>query len=171
MDINALILNWHKKDSEDCFSGFVFQYLAFIANLKKVRYVWVWSDRLAIQNLKRETSLRDAYFALISSDKGLENAWLEIINELNKSPLWNISHNWTISEDDKWWNCSTDTCSLTPTKWTIQGINDWVNMVEFWYAIRNNLFHGGKDPQDGRDEFLVTQWYITLKPFVAILIK
>lgn len=171
MDIDKLINNWHVKDPEDYFSGYVFQYLAFIAYLKRKLYTHKRQDRDAIQLLKRETSLKDKYFTLLNSDKDLQETWKRIKTELDKAPLWNISHNWATSEDDKWWNCSADNCSTSATKGIIKGLDDWENMVEFWYAIRNNLFHGGKDPQDIRDEFLVSHWYLTLKPFVEILIK
>lgn len=164
-------MHWHEKDPEDYFSGYVFQYLSFIAYLKRKKYIWISKDRGVIQSLKRETTIKDIYISLVWSNKELRDAWQEIKDELNKTPLGNISHNWVVSEDDKWWNCSADNCSATATKGIIKGADDWENMVEFWYAIRNNLFHGGKDPQDIRDEFLVTQWYITLKPFVEILIK
>ena len=39
---------------------------------------------------------------------------------------------------------------------------DWENMVEFWYTIRNNLFHGSKKLDIERDEFLVEYGYKTL---------
>lgn len=44
-------------------------------------------------------------------------------------------------------------------------------MVEFWYTVRNNLFHGGKNPQFQRDKLLVENSYKTLSPFVDILIE
>lgn len=43
-------------------------------------------------------------------------------------------------------------------------------MVEFWSAIRNNLFHGTKDPQDKRDRILVENGYKTLRELVEILL-
>ncbi len=39
-------------------------------------------------------------------------------------------------------------------------------MVEFWYAVRNNLFHGGKNPTIKRDCFLVEHAYRTLAVFM-----
>ena len=171
MDIDTLIKNWHEKDPEDYFSGYVFEYLAFIAYLKRKLYTYENKDRWVIQLLKRETLLKDRYLSLVSNNPDLQNAWQEIKNELDKNQLWNISHNWTSSEEDKWWNCSSVQPSGLTCKGTIRTLDDWENMVEFWYAIRNNLFHGGKDPNDNRDEFLVEHGYTTLKPFVAILIK
>ena len=48
----------------------------------------------------------------------------------------------------------------------IHDLKDWENMVEFWYSIRNNLFHGAKNPQDERDQFLIENGYKTLRsPF------
>jgi len=39
-------------------------------------------------------------------------------------------------------------------------------MVEYWYSVRNNLFHGGKTPNIGRDAFLVEHAFLTLRALV-----
>ena len=53
----------------------------------------------------------------------------------------------------------------------IRDLNDWENMVEFWHSIRNNLFHGSKNPQDDRDQLLIENGYKTLSPLVGILLE
>ena len=64
-------------------------------------------------------------------------------------------------EEIRWWNCSNNQLSSKTSNdeekisGVIHGLDDWKNMVEFWYSIRNNLFHGGKNPQDNRDLLFV----------------
>ena len=54
----------------------------------------------------------------------------------------------------------------TPKDGVLRSTDDWENIVEFWYGVRNNLFHGGKNPSIGRDIFLVKHAYETLKTFM-----
>ena len=53
----------------------------------------------------------------------------------------------------------------------IRDDKDWENMVEFIYVVRNNLFHGGKDPEDERDQYFVEHAYKLLRPLVEILLN
>lgn len=49
MEIKSLIQNWHYRASEeDYFSKFVFEYLSFIAYLKKIEFTSAKKDRQAI---------------------------------------------------------------------------------------------------------------------------
>jgi len=166
---NPLIRAWHDKGAEgDCFARFVFQYLSFIAHIKNNLFYDARSDREAIQSLKRDNRIRHNYLALINQDEELEQAWTEIIDELKNKPLHNSSFDPDYPEIDKWWNIDGNrpiTDDQQPMG-IVKAIDDWVNMVEFWYSVRNNLFHGGKDPNIGRDIFLVDQAFITLRPLV-----
>ena len=49
-------------------------------------------------------------------------------------------------------------------------IDDWENMIEFWYIVRNNLFHGAKNIVEERDQFLVQYGYLTLRELMEILL-
>lgn len=174
MGYDQLIKNWHIKASdEDYFSKFVFEYLAFIALLKKKRFTSATSDRNAIQRLKRDRKIKDLYLQLIEDDQSVKQAWQTIKNELDNVHLGNVSRNSEEAEEIKWWNCSSDQIlrgSNNDTKGVIRELTDWDNMVEFWYSIRNNLFHGGKDPQDQRDQLLVQTGYKTLSALIEIML-
>lgn len=176
MNYDKLIRNWHIKASdEDYFSKFVFEYLAFIACLKRKRFTNAESDRSAIQRLKQDESVKAQYLLIIKSAPELSEAWGKIKTELDNVRLGNVSGNGEEIEEIKWWNCSGDTLNQQRENQEIKGVirslNDWGNMVEFWYAIRNNLFHGGKNPQDERDQLLVENGYKTLNPLVAIFLS
>lgn len=176
MDIEQLIRNWHKKALQgDVFSSFVFEYLAFIAYLKRKKYIELASDRTVIQALKQDESVKKMYLQKITDDVGLSESWKKIIDELNKTRLGNISGNGGGIDEIKWWNCSKDTlenqAKKDQTKGVIYSLNDWGNMIEFWYSIRNNLFHGGKDPKNERDQFLAENGCKTLRPLVDIFLS
>ena len=54
----------------------------------------------------------------------------------------------------------------------MQSESDFKNLVEFWYSIRNNLFHGEKNPSLERDREIVKLGFLTLSFFVEnVLLK
>ncbi|HED36838.1 MAG TPA: hypothetical protein ENI76_01120 [Ignavibacteria bacterium] len=105
MNIDNLIRNWHIKASDDdYFSKFIFEYLAFIAFLKKKKFTDTRLDREAIQKLKRDDETKREYFSELSSNSAATEAWNKIIKELNNVRLGNISRNGDGTEEIKWWN-------------------------------------------------------------------
>lgn len=177
MNYDDLIQNWHIKASEeDYFSKFVFEYLAFIAFLRKKKFTTCRNDRNAIQRLKQDNEIKQDYLAKIRTEEHLKRAWDNIIAAFREFRLGNASGSSDEVEEIKWWNCSHPQLqSQTPeeknkTKGVIHGMDDWENMVEFWYTIRNNLFHGAKDPENQRDQIIVKNGYIALRELVEILL-
>jgi len=74
-----------------------------------------------------------------------------------------------------YWSCSCKNIEdreshVCEEQGKIRNLEDWENMVEFWHSIRNNLFHGSKEPEDERDQLLVENGYKTLKALVEIFI-
>jgi len=175
MDYNQLIKNWHLKASdEDYFSKFVFEYLAFIAYLKKKKFTDAINDRNAIQKLKQDESTRDLYLQKNTNNDAIKQSWQKIKKELDRAPLGNVSGNGFEVEEIKWWNCSTDQLPSQVnhvSSGQIRDLNDWENMVEFWHSIRNNFFHGGKNPDDARDQLVIEHGYKTLHPLVEIFLS
>ena len=173
---DGLIHMWHEKAKQgDFFSRFVFEYIAFNAYLKSRIIVEVVGDRTAIQRLKRDKKLRDQYLGVVKSHKHLVAAWEEVIKELKREPLLNSSRDIDNPGLDRYWNYTED--KLTPEgiankpkseEGVIHSAKDWTNMVEFWYSVRNNLFHGGKSPDVPRDHFLVKHAFFTLSVFMKI---
>lgn len=175
MNIDELINNWHAKasDEQDFFSKFVFEYLAFIAYLKKRKFRDSSSDRIAIQLLKQDAETRSHY---LNANVFPKDIWSKIMCKLDNKPLVNVSHNGSEPEEIKWWNCVHNDINKMmqeekdKRKGVINDLQDWGNMVEFIYSIRNNLFHGSKDPQDDRDQFLVEHGFYALRPLVDIFL-
>ena len=90
--------------------------------------------------------------------------------ELKKQPLLNASKDIDNPELDKWWNNSGEDVKDAEDlakKGIVKSPKDWINMVEFWYAVRNNIFHGGKNPEVQRDHFLVEHAFETLRPLMT----
>lgn len=167
---NPLIKAWHDKANEgDFFVRFVFEYLSFIAHIKNNLYFDASSDRRAIQRLKQDDRIMQYYLALVSEDQELGQVWIEVMEELERKPLHNSSFDPDNPEIDKWWNNSEflpNTDDDRP-KGRVLSLEDWQNMVEFWYSVRNNLFHGGKNPNIQRDIFLVEHAFKSLRPLVT----
>ena len=164
-----LILSWHRKAKHgDYFSRFVFEYLAFVALLNNELFIGAGGDRKAIQALKRDRARGKAYVAAIAANEPLRGFWQDVITELWRAPLHNSSRDLDNPELDIWWN-SADSRPKKDDK-SPQGVvislSDWGNMVEFWHGVRNNLFHGGKNPNIRRDCFLVEHAYLTLASFM-----
>jgi hypothetical protein len=171
-EYDNLINNWHMKAEEDYFSRFSFEFLSFIAFVKtqistKEKMIEKTrksnpADRDYIQALKQDTYYRSAWINLISNDNQIRNDLDKLINELNRSNL--------LSEKD-WWDC--DSFNITnkngqyPDQGLIRGYNDYTNLIEVWYVVRNTLFHGGKNPSRDRDKILVEYCYKTLARFMG----
>jgi hypothetical protein len=178
MNLRRLIRNWHIKATkeEDYFSKFVFEYLAFIAHVKTQLYLDVRLDRDAIQRLKQDENLKERYLLQIQSNPQLKNDWQHIKNILDSVPLGNASMNASDVKEIEWWNCAyNNLCQRTneekqKTKGVIYSLEDWENMVEFWYSVRNNLFHGTKNPESERDQFAVEYSYRTLRELVELYV-
>lgn len=166
---DPLIVSWHEKAKEgDYFSRFVFEYLAFCALLKNKLYMGASSDRAAIQQLKQDRRRANTYIEDVANDEPLRRCWQEVVDELSRMPLHNSSHDLDNPEIDRWWNSAGMAPEKDDTfpKGRVRSLSDWENMVEFWYGVRNNLFHGGKSPTIKRDCFLVEHAYLTLAPFM-----
>jgi len=174
-DYRDLIFNWHIKATreEDFFSMYVFEYLAFIAYLKNVLFWEQSSDRMAIQRLKQSGDRAGNYLEIVKGDRLLADLWKAVIQELSQCPLYNTSRDFDNPEIDDWWNNLGDKCDRNQKsqKGIVRSLDDWGNMVEFWYAVRNNLFHGGKDPSIERDRFLVEYAYRTMTVFMENEVK
>ena len=166
---DPLIINWHEKAKErDYFSRFVFEYLAFIALLQNNLFIGEGSDRRKIQSLKQDVVRREDYLASIEKQEPLRKHWQDVMSELAHEPLHNTSRDLDNPEIDRWWNCSGFELKEDDDapKGIVRSLSDWENMVEFWYGVRNNLFHGGKNPNIRRDCFLVEHAYLTMKSFM-----
>lgn len=166
---DPLIVSWHEKAKEgDFFSRFVFEYLAFVALLRNKLFIGAGSDRRTIQALKRDRTREEAYVAAIGDYESLRRLWQDVMAELGRAPLYNSSRDLDNPEIDVWWNNT----GFEPKKddkspqGVVRSLSDWGNMVEFWHGVRNNLFHGGKDPTIRRDCFLVEHAYRTLASFM-----
>jgi hypothetical protein len=160
-DYNILIQNWHELAglNHDYFAKFTFEFLSFIAYLSTQSYTLEGQDRDVINRLKKDTDWKNEYLHKISNDTNLSGYWEKIIYELKRQPLTNTSVRPGRSVNRR---------QKPPIQ--VDDLEDWENMVEFWYMVRNNLFHGGKNPQFDRDKFLVETSYKTLSELVNIML-
>lgn len=147
-----LILNWYARSDaeEEIFTKFIFLYIAFIAFLT-INKPFL-SDRGKINELKNSIEAKKFYLELKDRNQMLQETLIDLTKELKKEPIKNVTR-----YDDPHWR--------GPDGKLIDE-NDWENLVEYWYRVRNNLFHGHKTPIYERDKRLVTFAYITLHPLM-----
>jgi len=177
MNYGSLIKNWHIMASEeDYFSKFVFEYLAFLAFLRKHKFKSSQTDRDAVQKLKQDNENKAAYLDRIQGNNKLRSAWNRIKKEFDRKPFHDAARLSIGRDEHTWWNCSHDNSNQktknekSKATGVIHSLDDWENMIEFWYCVRNNLFHGEKDPEHKRDRFAVEYAYKTLRELMEILL-
>jgi hypothetical protein len=130
------IKGWREvvKTQNDYFIKFAIEYFVFNALLR----IHFFPDKLAVRDrdlidkLKQNDKCRDL---LMNSHKRFI---MELIEELQQKPLVNLTRNKEL---------------------VISNSEDWDNIIEAVYWIRNNLFHGYKYPGDERDKKLVRLGY------------
>ncbi len=155
---NDLIKQWFErsKSENDIFTKFIFLYISFTAFL--TRRNPKRSDRWIIDNLKEEEETRSLYITLIRYNPELRAVIQNLISELRKQPIENDTR-----PNDTNWRGGIDG--------VIRDETDWENLVEYWYRVRNNLFHGRKAPGFQRDRVLVELAYRPLAPLMEKFIK
>jgi hypothetical protein len=155
---NNLIIQWFErsKSERDIFTKFIFLYISFTAFLTRKHPRM--NDRETINNLKYDEDASSLYMLLIRYNPELQATIQKLVSELRKQPIQND----TRGNYRNYW-CGTDG--------VIQDETDWKNLVEYWYRVRNNLFHGRKAPEFQRDIVLVTYAYQTLAPLMEKFIK
>lgn len=155
------VRSWHNRaiEEEDYFVKFIFDYLAFIA---LICYNKDKRDRKLIQELKRDPQVKKEYFSKVNMDK-----LNEIIPILHSRPITNETN-----EHDKWWDCDLNHCpqQVSSTDGIIHSVDDFQNIIEFVYRARNNLFHGRKGIDFGRDSLIVEYGFHLINPLVDVLI-
>jgi len=179
-DYLVLIKNWHIKASEeDYFSKFTFEYMALMAYLKTQLFSEKEiktikennskiTDRDYIQLLKRNLYFKDCWIGFCSNNKNreLQKLLKSLIVFLKKEP---------ITFDDRWWNFDGLDINLKKKEekvGVLKNKKDYINLIEFWYSVRNNLFHAEKDPSLYKDRELVRFAFLTLNYFIEnVLLK
>lgn len=164
----SLIKNWHEKAKEDYFSRYTFEYLAFEAFLKKYKYdekdiiniSGNKNERSYIQRMKNDAYYPLAWVILVNRNRELNRLINELIVILKESP---------ITTGSNWWNCldyNVRNTQIEHSTGIIKNTNDFINIIEFWYQVRNNFFHANKDPDNERDSKLVMYAQQTLGIFI-----
>jgi len=172
----SLIKNWHIKASdEDYFARFMFEYMAFIAYL---RTQWFTEQEIKFQKGNNGKVTDRDYIQALKKDAYLNNFWTDVSLRAPKNKELDRALNSLIlflkkeslKSDDRWWNYDGFDINLRQITRKKSGIlnskGDFQNLVEFWYSVRNNLFHGEKNPSLARDKELVRLGFLTLNFFV-----
>ncbi|QDK41234.1 hypothetical protein DOM21_07140 [Bacteriovorax stolpii] len=136
----------HKKASEgDFLSRFNYEYLSFIAHLNNNLYLESKTDVESIQKLKSDKILRAEYMAQISYHRLLKKVWNSVIEE-------------SLQE-------------LSYKQSGVQNLEDWENMIEFWYQTRKKSYDDEPALEYTEDKSAPEQAYFTLSFFMESQIK
>jgi len=147
-EIISKIKSWRNvaNDYEDYFIKFALEYFVFNA-LLRITYFPNRDgviDRDLIDRLKQDSECKNY---ILKNRKEWIN---EFKKELDRKPLKNLTRNENLR---------------------LESLEDWDNLVEGVYWIRNNLFHGYKSPGDERDQHLVKIGYHLLSGFNDYMLK
>ena len=148
IEIISKIKSWRDaaNDYEDYFIKFALEYFVFNA-LLRITYFPNRDgvkDRNLINRLKQDSECKSY---ILKNTKEWIN---EFRKELNRKPLKNLTKNKNLR---------------------LESLEDWDNLVEGVYWIRNNLFHGYKSPGDERDQHLVKIGYHLVSEFNDYMLK
>lgn len=172
-----LIKSWHvKATQDDYFSKFMFEYLAFIAFIHTQRYSnneiikkikientrskkTIATDRDYIQTLKQDEEYKSKWHALLTSNHKAREEMQSLHDYLCVNPLVVNEQRW----DNELYRQNPD---IYVSRGCLDDIYDYRNVIEFWYTVRNNLFHGTKGPEVERDQKIVKYGFISLSLFV-----
>lgn len=157
MTYKDLIKQWFERAEvgNDPFTKFIFLYISFIAFLSQQSFDT--SDRKRVERVKNNENAMEYYKRLVRSDSTLRGSISDLVRELENQPIVNSTR-----DNDTHWE---------GTDGVLSGVEDWKNLVEFWYRVRNNLFHGHKAPEFERDRVLVSYACSTLIPFMRNFIE
>ena len=147
-EIISKIKSWRNvaNDYEDYFIKFALEYFVFNA-LLRITYFPNRDgvkDRDLINRLKQDSECKNY---ILKNRKEWIN---EFKKELDRKPLKNLTRIENLR---------------------LESLEDWDNLVEGVYWIRNNLFHGYKSPGDERDQHLVKIGYHLLSGFNDYMLK
>jgi len=154
--IKNLVRTWRGKSHNegDQFASFVFIWFCFNAWLEFLASHDADNDRKMLEELKSTSanmsSLLGAYNTAHASDEFFRRSLQGLINKSKEETIKDVrGQRQPISISDE---------------------NDFANIVEAIYRIRCNLFHGGKDANDTRDQVLVKDAAMILRQWIGKLI-
>ena len=145
-----IIRRWHDRSQLNYIDLYVNLFISYNAWFKKATKKN--RDRDAIDTLKSRNIIWDEYLKG-NTFYGLRAKVEVIATKTTSAPLLNFTG------DNRHWNG------------IVKDANDWKNLIEFWYRVRCNLFHGTKSPEDGRDQEVVQLAYESLNIFMTEIIR
>lgn len=148
-EIKDTIFRWFHRAQLDYFDQYINLFIAYNAWFKKVTDEN--TDRAAITALKSRSGIWEQYLTGITM-QSLRPHFQDIVRLTNERPLVNLTRN-----EDPHWN-------------GVVNADDWQSLIEYWYRVRCNLFHGSKSPEDERDDRVVELAYKSLNVFMTEIV-
>jgi hypothetical protein len=148
-DKKDIVLKWYYRSKLDYFDSYINLFISYNAWFAKA--TGETSDRNAINKLKERNDIWDEYLAgEVLQD--LEPIASQISALTNERPLQNLT-----GGNTHWDGIMKDS-------------KDWPSLIEFWYRVRCNIFHGSKTPEDDREVLIVELAYKSLEVFMREIV-
>lgn len=152
--IKNLIRNWRQRSHNegDQFASFVFIWFCFNTWLEHItnKDTDVGMIKELAERKQSTLSLTEAYDSAFAEDKFLQRSVQDLINKSQEEPIRDVRG-------------KKDPISIVDE-------NDFSNIVWAIYRIRCNLFHGGKEADDLRDQVLVKDAAMILRQWIGRLL-
>ena len=150
--LRKLICIWYNRAQEatDFFDRFIYIWIAFEA------FTSNYTERnwpTKVRNILKKDKKMNATFSSLMLDKSFSR----LVLELQKNcPVWDAREKYSKNPD---------------SSKSIEDPNDFGEVLEVLYKIRNNLFHGGKRPDIERDKLLVKLSFNIVHVFLDSIIS
>ena len=144
-----IVLRWYDRAQLNYIDLYVNLFISYNAWFKKATSKS--RDRDAINELKKRFIIWDEYASGTKMNNLVPIA--KKVSELTTvQPLTNLTGS------DRYWD------GVVKDEW------DWKSLIEYWYRVRCNLFHGSKSPDDYRDQELIKLAYESLNIFMTEIV-
>jgi hypothetical protein len=164
-----LLDNPEAQDSP--FMSFMFAWLSFNGWMESVTEEP--RDALMITALADNRRMTDAYTELMHSNPQFQRRVMrfsdlwpvlnvrDVVKKLGANVFWEMEFDALMLE------CTRHDVKIAPPGWQDGDVPTWPQLLRTIYAVRCNLFHGAKSPQNDRDRRLVSKSDRILRLFIA----
>jgi len=148
--LKETVFSWYYRGQLNYVDLYINLFISYNAWFKKATSKN--KDRDAINALKERSVIWREYIAG-EALFGLRPILKKIVKLTHEQPIENLTGN------NRHWDG------------VVGNDNDWKSLIEYWYRVRCNLFHGAKSPDDYRDQEAIRLAYESLNIFMGEIVR
>lgn len=159
----------HAGRQRSSFTSFVNVWMAFNGWMESV--TGETRDARMVSAIAENRRLNEAYEGLLEDPRfrrrvtSFAAAW-PVVNVRDARRKLGRDAFWRFDRDEFLEECRRNDVKSEPAGWVAGGVPTWPQVLRTIYAVRNNLFHGCKSPQNPRDRELVRHSDGVLRAFI-----